>query len=67
MTFQGFVMQMSFIDIMCNYHVIFFIPMVPLFSFKWGERFLMGPYVVVFISFSFFGFTLKVGYSIFKT
>jgi hypothetical protein len=52
MTFQGLGMQMSFGDIMCNYHVHFFIPMVPLFPFKWGEGFLMGPYVVIFISFS---------------
>jgi hypothetical protein len=46
MIFQDPRTQMSFTDTMCNNYA-----MVPFFRFKRGERFLMGPYVVIFISF----------------
>jgi hypothetical protein len=49
--FQDPVTQMSFRDTMCNSHVIFFFLRQP-FSYKRGERFLMGPLVVIFIFFS---------------
>jgi hypothetical protein len=51
MIFQDPGMQTSFGDTMHNSHVISFFLRHP-FPFKRGERFLMGPYVVIFIFFS---------------